>query len=112
MFRIIVVALLLALSRAGAAELVFDWSSAKANELPKGFRPALSGTGQPGEWKIILDEAPSAFPAISPKAVNRNVRPVVAQVSQDRTDARYPMLLLDGETFNDFTITTQFKIVG
>jgi hypothetical protein len=111
MLRIIIVTLLLALSRAGAAELVFDWSGMKANELPKGFRPALSGTGQPGEWKIIFDEAPTAFPAISPKAVNRNVRPVLAQVSKDRTDARYPMLLLDGETFDDFTLTTQFKIV-
>ena len=111
MLRIIIVTLLLALSRADAAELVFDWAGMKANELPKGLRPALSGTGEPGEWKIIFDEAPAAFPAISPKAVNRNVRPVLAQVSKDRTDARYPMLLLDGETFDDFTLTTQFKIV-
>lgn len=111
MFRMIVVTLLLALSGAGAAELAFDWAGAKANELPKGFRPALSGTGQPGEWKIIFDEAPSALPAISPKAVNRNVRPVLAQVSKDRTDTRYPMLLFEGEMFGDFTITTQFKIV-
>jgi hypothetical protein len=110
MFRAII-ALLLSLSHAVAAELAFDWIGAKANELPKGFRPVLSGTGQPGDWKIVFDEAPAALPAISPKAVNRNVRPVLGQLSKDRTDERYPMLLLEGESFGDFTLTTQFKIV-
>jgi hypothetical protein len=111
MFHVAIIALLLAITGARAAELVFDWADAKANDVPKSFRPVLSGTGEPGDWKIIFDEAPSPFPAISPKAVNRNVRPVLAQLSKDRTDARYPILLLDGETFGDFMITTQFKIV-
>ena len=109
MLRLTIATLLLALSGARAAELVFDWAGAK--ELPKGFRSVLSGTGQPGDWKVIFDEVPSAFPAISPKATNRNVRPVLAQLSKVRTDARYPMLVLDAETFGDFTVTTQFKIV-
>jgi hypothetical protein len=93
------------------AERVFDWSSAKLNEPPSDFRAALSGTGGPGEWKVILDAAPSAFPAISPKATNRNVRPVLAQLSRDGTDGRYPMLVYEPDTFGDFTLTTQFKIV-
>lgn len=93
------------------AERVFDWSGAKLNETPAEFRAALSGSGTAGEWKVILDAAPSAFPAISPKATNRNVRPVLAQLSRDPADARYPMLIYEGETFGDFTLTTQFKIV-
>ena len=109
MLRAIIFALFIVVLPAPAAELVFDWVGAR--ELPKGFRSMLSGTGPPGEWKIILDQAPSLLPAISPKATNRNVRPVLAQVSKDPTDARYPMLVFDGETFTDFTVTTQFKIV-
>ena len=93
------------------AERLFDWSNTKLNETPAGFRAALSGSGKPGEWRVILDVAPSAFPAVSPKATNRNMRPVLAQLSTDRTDARYPMLVYEDETFNDFTLTTQFKIV-
>src|SRR5215207_5726375 len=85
------------------AERVLDWSGTKLNETPAGFRAALSGSGKPGEWKVILDAAPSAFPAVSPKATNRNMRPVLAQLSADRTDARYPMLVYEDETFNDFT---------
>ena len=93
------------------AEMVFDWASTKPNATPAGFDSLLSGSGQPGDWKVILDESPAPFPAISSKAVNRNVRPVLAQLSQERTDARYPMLVFNGETFSDFTIATQFKIV-
>ena len=93
------------------AERVLDWSGTKPNETPAGFRAALSGGGKPGEWKVILEAAPSAFPAVSPKATNRNMRPVLAQLSADRTDARYPMLIYEDETFSDFTLTTQFKIV-
>jgi hypothetical protein len=94
-----------------AAERVFDWSSARVNGTPEDFRAVVSGSGAPAEWRIVLDAAPSAFPAISPKATNRTMRPVLAQVSRDRTDARYPMLVYEGETFGDFTLTTEFKIV-
>lgn len=105
------VTLLSAVLPATAAELVFDWASARPNEAPKGFQSVLSGGGQTGEWKVVFDEAPTAFPAISARATNRNVRPVLAQVSRDQTDARYPMLVFEGDTFGDFTLTTQFKIV-
>ena len=109
MLRAIIVSLFIVVLRASSAELVFDWTG--TTELPKGFRSVLSGSGQPGEWKIIFDEAPSAFPAISARATNRNVRPVLAQLSKERTDERYPILMFDGQTFTDFTIATQFKIV-
>src|SRR5207247_226680 len=37
--------------------------------------------------------------------------PVLAQVNQDPTDERFPLLVFDGETFSDFTLTTRFKLV-
>jgi hypothetical protein len=39
-------------------------------------------------------------------------RPVLAQLSQDHTDERFPMLIYDGETFKDFKLTVPFKIVN
>lgn len=110
-WKLSVAALSLAAGVGRGAERVFDWSDAKLNETPPGFRAVLSGSGAPGDWRVILDTAPSAFPAVSPKATNRNMRPVLAQLSADRTDARYPMLVFEEETFSDFTLTTQFKIV-
>jgi hypothetical protein len=104
--------LLVALAGYGhAAERVFDWSAVGTDGIPEGFRAVLSGGGGPADWKIIRDAAPSAFPAISPKATNRTMRPVLAQLSRDQTDARYPMLVYEAETFGDFTLTTEFKIV-
>jgi hypothetical protein len=93
------------------AERIFDWSSARINGTPEEFRAVVPGGGPPADWKIIADAAPSAFPTISPKATNRTVRPVLAQLSRDKTDARYPMLVYEAETFGDFTLTTEFKIV-
>jgi len=37
---------------------------------------------------------------------------VLAQLNQDPTDERFPMLIFDEESFTDFTLTTRFKLVG
>ncbi|MCI0745073.1 MAG: DUF1080 domain-containing protein [Verrucomicrobia subdivision 3 bacterium] len=94
------------------AERLLDWRDARVNEPPPGFRSLLSGDGRPGEWKIVHDQAPSAFPLLASRTgTSRNVRPVVAQLSRDPTDNRNLMLVFDGEEFGDFTVTTQFKLV-
>src|SRR6185503_8412072 len=36
-----------------AAERHFDFSGARLNEPPPGFRSTVSGNGAPGEWKIV-----------------------------------------------------------
>jgi 3-keto-disaccharide hydrolase len=94
-----------------AAELKIDFNDYKLNEAPKGFRSALTGSGQPGHWKIIEDEVPSPFQKITPNAQNFSKRGVLAQLSRDRTDSHYPLLVYEGEVFKDFTLTTRFKIV-
>ena len=45
---------------AGAAERKFDFGQFHENEIPPGFRSAVTGQGKPGDWKIVMDEAPSA----------------------------------------------------
>jgi hypothetical protein len=80
--------------------------------MPQGFRALLGGTGAPGEWKVVEDDLPSIFPSLTPNAPSAYRQAVVAQVSRDRTDDRFPMLIFDEETFGDFTLTTQFKLVN
>jgi hypothetical protein len=94
-----------------AAEKVFDFSELKAGETPAGFRSAVSGEGKPGEWKIMMDELPSAMPPIFAVSTSANTRPVLAQVSRDKTDEHSPLLIYEGEVFGDFKITTRFKLV-
>jgi len=43
---------------ANGAERRFDFSEVKENELPPGFRSALTGGGAPGVWKVVLDDVP------------------------------------------------------
>ena len=95
-----------------AAELRFDFGETPAGQTPAGFRSALSGHGKPGEWKIVLDDIPSMFPPLNPQAPATAKKPVLAQVSQDITDERFPILFYEKETFGDFTFTTRFKTIS
>jgi hypothetical protein len=106
--------LALAVSASGA-EIKIAFSDFTAGQSPTNFHNALAGAGQPGNWKIVTDESPSAFapllPGMTPTA--RAVRrPVLAQLSRDPTDEHFPMFIYDGQTFKDFKLATPFKIVG
>ena len=104
--------LVLALSlSARGAEIKFDLSEFPADQTPPGFRSVVSGKGRPGDWKIILDEEPPLLPPLTPQAPVVTRRAVLAQLSQEATDERFPLLVYDGETFGDFNLTTRFKIV-
>jgi hypothetical protein len=94
------------------AELSFDFGSMATDQAPPGFRSALGGTGKPGEWKIILDEVPPLLAPLTAKAPVVTRRAVLAQLSQDPTDERFPLLIFEGDVFGDFTLTTRFKLAG
>ncbi len=82
------------------------------DKIPAGFRSAVTGQGKTGDWKVILDDAPSAFQALTPQATASVAKkPVLAQLSEDMTDEHFPVLIYDGEVFGDFTFTTKFKTV-
>jgi hypothetical protein len=96
----------------GAAERKLDLSQTAEGQLPPGFRSTVMGAGGPGEWKVFLDAMPSAMESLSGKAPVVTGRTVVAQVSQNPADERFPMLVLQDEVFTDFTLTTRVKMVA
>ena len=102
--------LFLALPSLGA-ERAFDFGLLSENQTPPGFRSSVTGQGKPGDWKIVLDEAPSSLPPLTPDAPAVTKRPVLAQLSQDPTDEHFPLLIFEEENFGDFTFTTRFKTV-
>lgn len=97
---------------AGAAEMAFDFSTTPEGKLPAGFRGLLAGQGAPGEWKVILDDVPPLLAPLTDKAPATSRRAVLAQVNQDPTDERFPILVCDRETFSDFSLSTRFKLAG
>lgn len=107
-------ALALALAARGA-DLKIDFSNFPTNTIPTGFHSALAGGGAKGDWRVVMDESPSAFAPMRSQTNRMPVltrHPVLAQLSQDPTDERFPMLIYDKETFKDFKLTTRFKIVS
>lgn len=94
------------------AQININFGSTEYNGLTNDFDPALAGGGRPGNWQIVMDDVPSAFTPISSNApVRMNHIPVLAQLDTDATDERFPMLIYDKETFKNFQLKTQFKIV-
>jgi hypothetical protein len=98
---------------AAAAEIKIDFGNyAGDRSLTNDFRAALAGGGRPGDWQTVIDEVPSALAPISSNTPpTMNHIPVLAQLDTDPTDERFPMLIYDKETFKDFQLKTQFKIV-
>lgn len=78
---------------------------------PEGFKSVLTGGGAPGDWKVVVAEAPTAFKPLVPGAPAVSKGGVLAQLSTDAADERFPALIFDGEVFGDFTFTTKFKCV-
>jgi len=93
------------------AELTINLGDSASDQLPAGFTNVVAGKGGPGVWKLIVDELPSAFAPLTDKAPVVSRRVVLAQTAMDVTDERFPMLVYTKETFDDFTLTTKFKLV-
>lgn len=94
-----------------AAERVFNFGDYPENQTPAGFRSVVTGSGKPGDWKIIMDEVAPILAPLSPNAAAVARRPVLAQLAQDPTDEHFPLLIFDQETYNDFSVKTRFKTV-
>ena len=94
-----------------AAEWRLDLLNQPVGHLPKGFRPALTGTGAPPEWKILLDRSTSLFQPLTPGA-SALWEPVIGQLSTDPTDERFPLLIYTNQIFRDFQAEVQFKLVS
>jgi hypothetical protein len=104
-------ALLAGVMSAQAAQISLDWSKFALNQSPTGFASRVSGSGQPGEWRIITDEVPPVLASFNANAPIQR-RPVLAQVAREKTDEHFPLLVYEGETFQDFTLKTRFKTVA
>jgi hypothetical protein len=95
-----------------AAERKFDFGQFAENQTPTNFRAAITGKGSPGDWKVLFAEVPPIVPLLSPKAPVVTKRAVLAQLSQSRDESRAPLCIFEGDSFNDFTLTTRFKVIS
>jgi hypothetical protein len=93
-----------------ADELSFDFSQTPTNQAPSNCVSIVGGEGRPGTWRVIMDDVPLALAPLNPNAPTTAPKSVVAQLSWDAADNRYPMLELTTNIFGNFKVTTRFKI--
>jgi hypothetical protein len=94
-----------------AAEHKFDFAEVRENQAPPGFRSIVTGEGKPGDWRVIMDEVPPLLQSLSRAAPAVAKQAVLAQLAQDPTDEHFSLLIYEGGTIDDFTLTTRFKTV-
>ena len=93
-------AVLLAAGPSCAQALGFDFEAMAAGGPPPGFVTALTGGGPPPRWMVLQDPGAPAGPK------------VLAEVSRDRTDNRFPMALLGGFSARDLAVSVRFRAVA
>ena len=97
---------------ASGAEHVFNFGEYPFDQAPSNFVSAVTGAGKPGEWKVMLDQAPSLMPARDTNAPAMTQHAVLAQLERFALDQHFPVLTYNDEKFDDFTFSTRVKIVG
>jgi hypothetical protein len=78
----------------------YNFDSDSVARMPAKFHDALTGRGERGQWTVKTD--PSA-----PSQPN-----VLAQLSTDKTDYRFPLAIADDGSFQDLDLSVRFKAVS
>ncbi len=81
-------------------ELVYNFDGDAAGKPPAKFHDALTGQGAKAQWLVKGD--PSA-----PSQSN-----VLAQLSTDKTDYRFPLAIADEGSFQNLEVSVKFKAVS
>lgn len=89
-----------ALLQPAGKELVYNFDGDAAGKLPAKFHDALTGQGAKAQWVVKAD--PSA-----PSQPN-----VLAQLSTDKTDYRFPLAIADEGSFQNLEVSVKFKAIS
>jgi hypothetical protein len=84
------------LAAESSTERSYTFDEDATGKPPAGFVEALTAGGGPVKWNVIaVSDAPSG-------------QQVVAQLSQDNTNTRYPLLVLDDFSAKDVDVSVKF----
>ena len=94
-------ALVLAVALASAAWAeTTNFDSPKTGPLPAGWISAMTHEGGPPRWEVVKDNS-------APSPPN-----VLAQLSDDNTNRRYPLAICDQATIRDGEVSVKFKPIS
>ncbi len=82
------------------AKLAIDFEKFTMGSVPAGFSSFLTGQGSAGTWEVREDSSAPSGPK------------VLAQISTDATDYRFPVLVYDAFSAKDVEVLTACKAVA
>jgi len=88
---------LLALQLAAAAGTVVNFDQLTVGVAPPGWTVAMTNHGAPAKWEVRQDQSAPTPPY------------VLAQTSNDPTDDRFPLAILNGVNFRDGEVSVRIK---
>ncbi|HYM75574.1 MAG TPA: family 16 glycoside hydrolase [Candidatus Dormibacteraeota bacterium] len=86
--------------QATGKQFVYNFDSDAPGQMPAKFHTAKTGGGTAEKWSVVADPTAPSKPN------------VVAQTSTDQTDYRFPLLISDEGSFQDFDLSVRFKAVS
>jgi hypothetical protein len=86
--------------QAAGVSFTYDFDNDTAGGMPARFHAARTGQGPESKWIVKADPAAPSKPN------------VVEQTSLDGTDYRFPLLIADEGSFEDFDLSVRFKAVA
>jgi 3-keto-disaccharide hydrolase len=86
--------------QAHGQQLVYNFDSDSAGQPPAKLHAARTGSGSESKWVVMSDPTAPSKPN------------VVAQISTDQTDYRFPLLIADEGSFEDLDLSVKFKAVS
>ncbi len=81
-------------------DFVYNFDSDAVGKLPAKFHEALTGQGAKAQWVVKSDPTAPSQPN------------VLAQLSTDKTDYRFPLAIADEGSFKDLDISVKFKAIA
>ncbi len=90
----------LAPQQSAGASFTYNFDSDAVGALPAKFHSARTGKGTESKWAVTVDPTAPSKPN------------VVAQISKDTTDYRFPLLIADEGSFKDLELSVRFKAVS
>ena len=98
--RRLAILLLVLAAPAAAQQRNWNFDQDAAGKPPSGFSSELTGQGTKGAWEVrAVPDAPS-----KPN--------VLAQISTDATDYRFPLAIAQGTSYKDLDLRVKFKAVA
>ena len=81
-------------------EFAYNFDGDAVDKLPARFHDALTGQGEKAQWVVKADPTAPSQPN------------VLAQLSTDKTDYRFPVAIADEGSFQDLELSVKFKAVS